>query len=167
MLTRCIAILMFMSASSNALASGETLTFRLDALGRVEAVISGLTGFCNQPPFHSADSIVITGTIISINSILGGSGGGCPVGTPQGVPYQVVATLGHLALQTYTVVWTTSFDATGTRTVFLSSSLVVGALNPVQDIPTMSAWTVAILLVLLLTAGAYLTRQRRSWVRGG
>jgi hypothetical protein len=155
---------MFMSACGNALASGETLTFRLDALGRVEAVISGMTGFCNQPPFHSADSIVITGTVISINSILGGSGG-CPVGTPQGVPYQVVATLGHLALQTYTVVWTTSFDATGTRSVFLSASLVVGALNPVQDIPTMSAWAVAILLVLLLATGTYLTRRpsgRRS-----
>ena len=156
---RCIAILMFMSACGNALATGETLSFRLDALGRMEAVISGLTGFCNQQPFSSADDISITGTVISINSIVGGSGGGCPVGTPQGLPYQVVATLGYLSPQTYTVAWTTSMSTAGMRSVFLSSSLIVGALNPAQDIPATSTWALAMLLVLLLATGAYLTRR--------
>jgi hypothetical protein len=159
-MTRCIVILAFFVACAEAVASAEVASFRLNPSGQVEAVVSGLTGFCGQTNVHPATSIDIGTTIISINSIVGGSVGGCPEPLPPPMPYEVVTVLGVLPPQTFTVVWT-SMDPAGPRSTVLTATLVVGALLPsnVASIPTLSSYALAALISPLILSGACLTQR--------
>jgi hypothetical protein len=90
----------------NVSANQETLSFRVNNLRQIEAVISGIVT-CGFFRVNAVDIIEIGSSVISINSIQGGMGGGCPSILPPPVPYEVVAVLGELPRQTYTVNWTT------------------------------------------------------------
>jgi hypothetical protein len=144
-------------AWQNVSANQETLSFRLNNLRQIEAVISGMAG-CGLFVVSSVDTIEISLSVISINSIQGGMGGGCPTILPPPVPYEVVAVLGDLPRQTYTVNWTTSLSRAGPRSPLVSAILAVDALF--LSVPTVSGAGVALLALLLLVVGWFVLRRR-------
>jgi hypothetical protein len=142
----------------NVSANQETLSFRVSN-GQIEAVVSGLAscGFFTLDPPHT---IEIGLSVISINSIQGGNGGGCGSNPPPPVPYEVVAVLGNLPRQSYAVSWTTSDDIhTETRYPFLSATLIVGSVLP-SAVPAVSEVAVIGLALLLSLAGWFVLRRR-------
>jgi len=152
---RCIAFLASIIACTNVLGSAEVVTFRVNASGQIEVVVAGLTG-CGQTRVWPADSVEIGTNTISINSVVGGSGGGCPAPPPPSTPYEVVTILGVLPPQTYTVNWSTSASPSGPRAIVLSATLTVPALVP-SAIPTLSGYALLTLGLLLALSGACLT----------
>jgi hypothetical protein len=107
----------------NVSANQETLSFRVNNLRQIEAVISGMVT-CGFFGANGPDTIEISSSVISINSVQGGIGGGCPSILPPPVPYEAVAVLGNLPRQSYTVNWTTSGSLAGPRFPLLSAILV-------------------------------------------
>jgi hypothetical protein len=154
LLPLAISLLVIADVSAN----DETLSFRLNGARQVEAVISGMAS-CTLFRLQEADSVDISPSAISINSVQGGQGGGCPVPLPPPIPYQVVAVLGELPRQTYTVNWTFSINPAGPRLPFRSAALVVDTLFS-SVVPTMSSAGVAALALLLSVAGWFGLRRR-------
>jgi hypothetical protein len=157
-MTRYIAALAFVLICADALASGETLSFRVNDAGQVEAVISGTTGFCGRHFEPNPSTINIVGNLISINTVVGGDPGGCLEPLPPPRRYEVALVLGALPHQTFNVVWTTSGIGSLTRVTFLSAVLVVDALLP-PGVPTMSIEFLIASVLLLLISGACLTTR--------
>ena len=145
-----------------AFASEERLSFRRDAAG-VSVVLSGLTGFCNSKPFLFANSVDRVGSLVTINSLkYGMGGGGCPADTPSGLPYEVVAGVGDLPPGHYTVTWTTSISASGPFESFLRADLVL-ADDTAARVPALSAWSLTLMLALVFGAGV--RRLRLNGIR--
>jgi hypothetical protein len=130
-------------------ASNEILFFRLNNSGQVEAVVSGdfVLG-CSGSPLPPPTSVTISGNSIVIVS---------PPPTPFGIPclfppppatlYQVVANLGVLTGPSYNVTWGA-----------LSAVLVPASLTAV-GIPTMNAYVLALMAVLIVATGMRFTRH--------
>lgn len=133
-------------------ASNETLSLRATASGSFEALITGLTEFCDRRPIYNVNSVEIEQTLISINSVRGGSGGGCSEPLPAAKPYQFAVPLGPLMPGTYTIAWTTSDSTTGPRTLFLSGVFAVDV-QAAMAIPTMSDGPIVALVALLMAIG--------------
>jgi hypothetical protein len=144
----------------SAQASDERLLFRADGTGQTVAVLSGMTGFCNQVPVSGVNGISITGYAITINSFSLGTVGGCPVPVPPSQRYEVVAPLGFLPEGAYSVAWTVTFGGPGGPTsTLVSGTLFVGAPDA-PGVPTMSSLALVMLAVLvMLGAGARLERK--------
>jgi hypothetical protein len=146
-----IASLLF--ASRPALAINESLYFRLNSVGEVEAVVIGENSSCGARVFAP------TGITITANSVVIDS----PVPAILPVvpcvplsPYEVVANLGVLSGPTYSVIWKQGAG------VLFNTVLTPASLAP-QSIPAMSPlalWLMA-LLIILLGIGA-LHRTARS-----
>ena len=153
---RGVLLFTLVLAWESACATNEALSFRVNGQGEVEAVVVGLTGFCGQR-FGGPTRVEIGTATINLNTVPGGSGGGCPEPLPPPVPYEFAVVVGFLHPRTYTVEWTTSSSCdVCPRIPFLSGTLVVPDL-PVASIPTLSMWSLGVLTVLLLATGACVT----------
>ena len=98
---RVIAILCVALPSAPVLAFNDSLSFRINPNGDVEAVVSGMTDGC-RVEFHAPSSVIAAGLDIAITSP---SFNACFLPLPVS-NYQVVANLGPLAPATYHVIWT-------------------------------------------------------------
>jgi hypothetical protein len=138
------------------LADAETLFFRPTADGSVVAVVSGfITDACAGQAVEPPDSVLIVGTTISINSIAVGHPG-CvhPLDVP--VPYEVVASLGRLPANVYTVSWTYSYCRECPRLILFTQTLALSAFAP-AGVPVLPRpWLLTTALLLWLSAGCYL-----------
>jgi hypothetical protein len=153
------ALLLLACISTSAFAFNETLTFRLNAQGQVEAVITGLTrgggcdGLGQNHPFDPASSITIVVNNILIASPVVGVTCSIPFNPLQ---YQQVANLGQLTGATYQVTWNE-----GTPPIHsLSATLNMSDLYPGAT-PALS-WWMTILLMLSLFGISIATLRRRA-----
>lgn len=139
-------------APISARADNEVLTFRQNASGQVEAVVSGL--ITNQCGFRflPATSIAIGASTIAIASPdVAPLPCSTPIVPPQ--PYEVVAGLGGLVAPSYAVTWTQG-------TVVLAAQLTPAALSP-PAIPTLGLpGLVLMALALAVAAGARVSKGR-------
>lgn len=159
-----LAVSILLLAGHKASANQETLSFRANSVGQMEAVISGVAS-CGDFRVLLVDTIEIGPSTIAINSFAldpssGGCGGGFP--PPPRVPYEVVATLGNLPRQVFTVNWTYIFNAQPQlKRPLASATLDVKALDGPAPIPAISGAGVAALSLLLAGTG-WLGLRRQS-----
>lgn len=143
----------------SAFAYDETLTFRLNAQGEVEAVIDGRThrGGCDEiSRFTPPMSTTIDGNTVLIQSPALAP---CSIPLLPTEPYQVVANLGHLSGETYQVTWNVEVVGSGFPPIrSISATFSVSSLFSVAA-PALSPW--AMCLLLLSTAGVAFAALRR------
>ncbi len=138
--------------SQYAMADSESLFFRQNPSGEIEAVVSGLRtnlcGFVFVPP----TSIAIVGSSISIVSPnVPPPPCFIPITPPQ--PYEVVANLGVLSGASYSVTWT--------QGVVLSAQLFPAALAA-RAVPTIGPYGLLLTAVLIGLLGAGMVNRRET-----
>jgi hypothetical protein len=146
----CVITCLFL-VSSAALADSESLSFRLNAQGEVEAVISGIAHGCGtfvEPPMSS----VVSNASIVLVSIA------CtPAGyDPLPYPYQTVANLGHLSMTTtYSFVWSLQrqLDRLSWTATLLPLSLLA------VPVPALSPMNVSKLILIIALCAIRLTTR--------
>jgi hypothetical protein len=94
----CLAFLAVTAFQSVASASDERLTFRVNEVGQIEAVVSGLYS-CGET-FLPPIAIVVNESSVLITS----EPSQCNLPLPPG-PYEVATVLGDLQHKSYSVVW--------------------------------------------------------------
>ena len=70
-----ILVMLLVLPLADVRADQEQLSFRVNNLRQIEAVVSGIGG-CGRFSVNGPDSIEIGSSVISINSLQGGQGGG-------------------------------------------------------------------------------------------
>jgi hypothetical protein len=154
----CVMLLLA-CVSSSAFAFSETLTFRLNAQGQVEAVITGLTGGlgCEGSVgsiFDPPTSVTVTGNSILIVSV--------PIAHICTIPrnpftYSQVANLGNLTGIAYQVTWNEGPQTPPFLT--LSALLNVSDFFPGAT-PALSPWMAALLVLSLFGISIAALRRR-------
>ena len=160
-LVTAAAVLLASCIPASAFAFDETLTFRLNAQGEVEAVVTGLTrGFgCNgqgaNVEFDPPSSITMAGNGIVVVSAY--KGGLCSIPKEPPWTYQQVANLGHLEGSTYQVVW--NEGAPPIR--FLAATLNMSDPYSVAA-PALSPWALGMLLLSMAGVALFALRKRAA-----
>ena len=148
-----------LAISSIASAHDESIGFRLNAEGGVDAVVSGLLwgGSCSERAAIAGPSRVeVAGSVIRIISPTYLFADVC-VPKPYDVkPYEVVAPLGRLPAATFEVSW---FDDFGLR---YRAALAAGAFLPPRPIPVFGLAGIVLASLLLAIAAAVTQRKWHS-----
>jgi hypothetical protein len=126
---RIIAILCVSLPSARLLAFNDSLSFRLNPSGVVEAIVSGLNDGCSVG-FGAPSSVTVTGLHIAITSPPASNA--CFLPLPA-IPYQVIASLGPLSPATYEVTWAQD-------SLVLAAQLSPSALPPPSDLNYTAMW---------------------------
>jgi hypothetical protein len=157
-----LVLLLLACISTSAFAFNEALTFRLNAQGQVEAVVTGLTGGfgCEGQVgsvFDPPTSVTVTGNSILIVSqaIIYG---GCTIPRSPPLTYSQVANLGNLTGIAYQVTWNE-----GAQTPpFLSLSALLNVSDFYPGATPALSWWMTILLMLSLLGISIAALRRRS-----
>jgi hypothetical protein len=158
-------LLLLACISSSAFASSETLTFRLNALGEVEAVITGLThglgcdGLGEDKSFDPSSVITITTDTVLIVSPAIPYGCFIPIQPP--LTYQQIANLGHLSGAIYQIIWNEGVNSPPLRSISASLNMFALLTAPSMPAPTLS-WWMTILLALSLFGISIAALRRRA-----
>lgn len=139
--------------SQSTMADNETLSFRRNSAGEIQAVVAGvLTNECGVR-FGPPTSITIArDTITIISSYPPPPPCVVPIVPPR--PYEAVANLGVLAGPSYSVTWT------GPGLVVLSAQLSPASLIPTQ-VPTLGPYALTLMALCIGLAGVVMTSRHR------
>ncbi|MFT3792605.1 MAG: hypothetical protein QM741_16410 [Rudaea sp.] len=155
------ALLLATGLPTAVFAFDETLTFRLNAQGEIEAIVTGLTrGFgCNgqgaSVEFDPPSSIAVSGNEILIVSVY--KGGLCSIPRDPQV-YQQVANLGYLEGSTYHIVWN---EGSPLPIRFLEATLNTSDPYSVTA-PALSPWGLCMLLLSMAGVSLFALHRRVS-----